>query len=132
LTFSVAHVYEKKKMIAEADKTYDELLNSLKEELVAFEAQVNGGEAKIEEDTFISSQDTQLADPPEQSAANDLREMRENYGAVWITYIRFKRRAEGVDASRKAFGLSRKGNLIPWQVYEAAGQFPFLSSPNFF
>lgn len=115
LTYSLAHLYEKKKQSAQADKIYDSLINSLREELQAFEAQAI-------EDTTSLSQDTQLAEPPEQSLAYELREMRENYGGVWINYIRFKRRSEGVDASRKAFGLARKGNLIPWQVYEAAGK----------
>lgn len=113
LTYSLAHLYEKKKQNAQADKIYENLLNNLRDELQTFEYQA------IEDNTSLS-QETQPAEPVEQAAAYELREMKENFGGIWINYIRFKRRSEGVDASRKAFGLARKSNLIPWQVYEAA------------
>jgi len=54
-----------------------------------------------------------------------LVERRSHYGLVWIMYMRFGRRAEGLKASRPLFAKARRDRWTPWQVYEAAGALPF-------
>ncbi|EEB89816.1 hypothetical protein MPER_12049, partial [Moniliophthora perniciosa FA553] len=55
------------------------------------------------------------------SSAAEIAERRKDFGLVYIMYMRFVRRAEGVNASRPIFGKARKEpNLTPWEVYEAA------------
>lgn len=60
-------------------------------------------------------------EPPEK--ATELSERKTEYGLVWIMYIRFAHRAEGLKSSRVIFGKARKEKFTPWEVYEAAGPF---------
>jgi cleavage stimulation factor subunit 3 len=68
-----------------------------------------------------SSFATQASDekPPR---SKELAERRTEYGVVWIMYMRFGRRAEGLQSSRTIFGRARKDRWTPWEVYEAAGK----------
>ncbi len=47
-------------------------------------------------------------------------------GQAWIMYMRFARRTEGIAASRRVFGASRKAKWLDWRVYEFAGVFFFF------
>lgn len=58
-------------------------------------------------------------DKPAKS--KELADRRQEYGLVYIMYIRFALRAEGVDASRAAFAKARKDKWTTWEVFEAAG-----------
>jgi cleavage stimulation factor subunit 3 len=73
-----------------------------------------------------SSFETRNSDIPPKSDA--LAERRADYGLVWIMYMRFARRAESLKSSRAVFSKSRKSRFTPWEVYEAAGEFPQLIS----
>jgi cleavage stimulation factor subunit 3 len=67
-----------------------------------------------------SSFATQASDekPPK---SKELSERRTEYGVVWIMYMRFGRRAEGLQSSRSIFSRARKDCWTPWEVFEAAG-----------
>lgn len=73
-----------------------------------------------------------MAAPEEQSAPTEadkilarrspeLNEMRAELGVVWIMYMRFARRSEGLKPARGIFGKARKDKHVSWNVYEAAG-----------
>lgn len=71
-----------------------------------------------------SSHSTNTAFGSPQSATTpprltELQERRTEYGLV---YMRFARRAEGLQAMRKVFGKARKDKWAPWEVYEASGE----------
>jgi len=138
LTFAYVEALEIKKEIAEIHAVYDKFLNTLRTNLDTIEQQVNSANSSF------SSQGTQPAHPNGNgNAANDnsdssfgsqssdvkppkvteLQKHRTEYGLAWIMYMRFGRRAEGVKASRAAFGKARKDKWTPWEVYEAAGSF---------
>ncbi|KLO08580.1 Suf-domain-containing protein [Schizopora paradoxa] len=55
-----------------------------------------------------------------ERAEKELRSLRQEYGLVYILYIRFAMRAEGIDASRAAFARARKDKWSPWEVFESA------------
>ena len=46
--------------------------------------------------------------------------MRAEYG---LAYMRFARRAEGVEASRAVFGWANQHRLASWEVYKASGEY---------
>ena len=51
----------------------------------------------------------------------ELTDKRTDYGNVWIVYIRFARRAEGLHSARTLFRKARSDRLTPWEVHEAEG-----------
>lgn len=75
----------------------------------------------IEPASNNSSFNTQVSEdkPPQVS---ELVERRKEYGVVYIMYMRFGRRAEGVKSSRAIFARARKDRWVNWEVYEAAGK----------
>ncbi len=54
--------------------------------------------------------------------SHELAEKRAEYGLVYICYMRFMRRTEGVQKSRVVFKIAREDCWTPWEVYEAAGE----------
>ncbi|KAH8832695.1 Suf-domain-containing protein [Flagelloscypha sp. PMI_526] len=58
--------------------------------------------------------------PETVAKTSEYSDRRSEYGLVWIMYIRFAHRAEGLKASRKVFSNARKIKQTPWEVYEAA------------
>ncbi|ESK96263.1 mrna 3 -end-processing protein rna14 [Moniliophthora roreri MCA 2997] len=57
-----------------------------------------------------------------QNATN----LRNDFGVVYIMYMRFARRANGLDAARSVFSKARKEVLLtPWPVYEAAAMMEY-------
>ena len=59
-----------------------------------------------------STEETQLA--------KQFKERKQENGLIWIMYIRFALRAEGLPASRAVFSKARKDKFLPWEVFEAA------------
>jgi hypothetical protein len=69
--------------------------------------------------------------PEAPASTSEYAERRAEYGLVWIMYMRFAHRAEGLKPSRKVFGNARKIKHSPWEVYEAAGTSSSSSVPQF-
>ncbi|EEB95103.1 hypothetical protein MPER_05983 [Moniliophthora perniciosa FA553] len=52
--------------------------------------------------------------------------LRNDFGVVYIIYMRFARRADGLEAARSVFSKARKDVLLtPWPVYEAAAMMEY-------
>ena len=149
LNFAYAEVLEAKKDSSKVHAMYDKFLTALQADLDALESRVNsanssqssvsaaasntnpppagtatpGGPPTTEAGATSnnSSFATQASDekPPK---SKELAERRTEYGVVWIMYMRFGRRAEGLQSSRSIFGKARKDRWTPWEVYEAAGK----------
>ncbi|KAH8109146.1 hypothetical protein DFH11DRAFT_1628762 [Phellopilus nigrolimitatus] len=60
-----------------------------------------------------------------------LRERQQEYGLVYIVYIRFALRAEGVDASRAVFWKARKNKWTTWEVFESAALMEYHVAKQF-
>ncbi|KAI5120731.1 hypothetical protein M0805_006437 [Coniferiporia weirii] len=58
--------------------------------------------------------------PDEPPAITEFRDRKQEYGLVYIMYIRFAMRSEGLDASRAVFAKARKDKWVSWEVFEAA------------
>jgi cleavage stimulation factor subunit 3 len=74
-------------------------------------------EARVHSNPSLASQSSD-GKPPK---VKEMADRQADYGLVWIMYMRFGKRAEGLKAMRSIFAKARKDRLIPWTVYEAAG-----------
>ncbi|KAK7450527.1 mRNA 3'-end-processing protein rna14 [Stygiomarasmius scandens] len=59
--------------------------------------------------------------------SEELKDRVKEYNLVWIMYMRFGRRAEGIKSSRAIFGKARKGRYISWDMFEAAALMEYHS-----
>ena len=68
--------------------------------------------------TIASSSSTTSSE--ETPIAKQYKERKQEYGLIYVMYIRFALRAEGLPASRAVFTKARKDKYSPWEVFEAA------------
>lgn len=148
LNFAFAEALELQKNYAQIHLLYEKLLKRLQEELEEVETRVNNEEAagSVPPITptppiglqygenghdipsgggnpltkYFSFTSGKSDGGPKKS--KELSHRRQEYGLVYIMYIRFALRAEGVDASRTAFAKARKDKWTTWEVFEAAGK----------
>ncbi|KAI0687236.1 Suf-domain-containing protein [Earliella scabrosa] len=139
LNYAYAEELERHGNFAEVHAVFDKFLKILSKDLEALEAKVNSansssssigsqqgqskdGQAMDVTPAGVQSQNssfnTQSSDdrPPKNK---ELTDKRTDYGNVWIVYIRFARRAEGLQSARTLFGKARRDRLTPWEVHEA-------------
>lgn len=129
LTFAYAEAMEQKKDYPEVHAAFDKLLSALAKDLEVLEpssAPANGtqptnGANDSGTQTAVSSFNSQSSDE-KPVKTTELQERRTEYGLVYIMYMRFARRAEGLTALRKVFGKGRRDRWAPWEVYEASGK----------
>ncbi|KAG0697093.1 hypothetical protein DFH29DRAFT_165718 [Suillus ampliporus] len=144
LHFAYCELQESRKEHAEVTATFDKFLDVLRVELDELENRVNSanlsftsdgsgrtvptsapagnnGSGSFEAGTIsnTSSFATQASDekPPK---VKELSDRRQEYGVVWIMYIRFARRALDLKTFRAVFAKARRDRWTPWEVYEAA------------
>ncbi|KAF8972103.1 hypothetical protein BDZ97DRAFT_1783153 [Flammula alnicola] len=142
LTFAYAEAMEIKKDFAEVHATYEKFLGILRANLETLELtttsantsfssnapgqnngasngnappNMSGGEPGSNNSSF----NTQASDERPKKTT-ELQKHRTEYGLVWIMYMRFGMRAEGVKPSRAIFAKARRDRWTPWEVYEAA------------
>jgi cleavage stimulation factor subunit 3 len=149
LNFAYAELQEAKKEYPEVHATFEKFIAVLRSNLEALESKINSATSSFSStgstttnaawnpNTNVSTSvaptteagvhsnnssfATQSADekPPK---SKELAERRTEYGLVWIVYMRFGRRAEGIKSSRAIFAKARKCRWTPWEVFEAAGE----------
>ncbi|KAI0637539.1 Suf-domain-containing protein [Trametes polyzona] len=146
LNFAYAEALELQSNFAEVHATYERFLEVLRKDLEATEDRVNAANSS---NNALSSQNSQKTDPnamdvtpnasqsqsqpPSQNSSfasqgsddkppksKELIDKRTDYGIVYIMYMRFGRRAEGLKSARNVFGKARRDRWTPWEVYEAA------------
>ncbi|TDL17626.1 Suf-domain-containing protein [Rickenella mellea] len=142
LNFAYAEHQESAKNNAEVHATYEKLVRVLSEELERIEAREAAANAsfssdntdpstssKTEDNANANGKDTSIAQngeakdkekEKEKPKSKELIDRKQEFGLVYIMYIRFALRTEGVDASRAAFLKARKEKWTPWEVFEAA------------
>ncbi|KAF8189661.1 hypothetical protein BJ912DRAFT_966052 [Pholiota molesta] len=153
LTFAYAEALEIKKDFAEVHAVYENFLSILRANLETLKKQTadaatpinppttsngngNGNGAGQANTTSLSAGEvsaqssffSQSDDRPKQ--ATELQKHRTEYGLVWIMYMRFAMRAEGVKPSRAVFGKARKDPWTPWEVYEASALMEYHCSDD--
>ncbi|PBK72172.1 Suf-domain-containing protein [Armillaria solidipes] len=141
LTFAYAEALEANKKYDEVKTTFDTFLANLRVDLEAVEQKVksanssfssaNGdipgvqppaNETSSQSNNYSFNSQSSDETPPKSS---ELAEKRAEYGLVYICYMRFMRRTEGVMKSRLVFSTARKDRWCPWEVYEAAALMEF-------
>ncbi|CAE6435414.1 unnamed protein product [Rhizoctonia solani] len=128
LHFAYTEICEVQKKYPEVHSTFEGLVdalhtqldtldNSIKEEVAAAKANAPPVDfmAPPEEQSAPSEADNILA-----RRTPELNELKSELGVVWIMYMRFARRSEGLKPARTIFGKARKDKHIFWNVYEAA------------
>ncbi|KAI0771691.1 hypothetical protein BD413DRAFT_475587 [Trametes elegans] len=148
LNFAYAEALEVQGNFAEVHATYEKFLDVLRKDLETVEARVNSANSSNSSIGSQASQsslkDSNAMDvtpglsqsqsqPPSQNSSfatqagdekppksKELTDKRTDYGIVYIMYMRFGRRAEGLKSARNVFGKARRDRWTPWEVYEAA------------
>lgn len=147
LNFAYAETLELQSNFAEVHVGYEKFIEVLRKDLEATEEKINAntssngslgsqvpakpdpnamdtsnGQLQSQPSSQNSSFATQASDdkPPK---SKELVDKRTDYGIVYIMYMRFGRRAEGLKSARNIFGKARRDRWTPWEVYEAAGEY---------
>ncbi|KAH8116669.1 hypothetical protein DFH11DRAFT_1742282 [Phellopilus nigrolimitatus] len=83
---------------------------------------VQNGGGLSKETLFATTKTTSSSSSPSEVPphSENVRERQQEYGLVYVVYIRFALRAEGVDASHAVFGKARKDKWTTWEVFESA------------
>ncbi|KAJ2911679.1 hypothetical protein MD484_g8737, partial [Candolleomyces efflorescens] len=125
LTFAFVEAKEQRNEYAEVHTAFEKLLHVQSKILDGLEKnpnadnhEFNGTQPSSQSTNISSSQQSIIKTPP----IIELQERRVEYGLVYILYMRFARRAEGLQAMRKAFAKARKDKWVSWEVYEACGK----------
>ncbi|THU88298.1 Suf-domain-containing protein [Dendrothele bispora CBS 962.96] len=106
LNFAHIDLLESKREFQEVHNAFDRFLDVLRKNLEIVHKEAST--ASVHEP---SDSDTE---------PGELMQRKQEYGLVWIMYLRFGRRAEGVQTARMIFAKARQCKFTPWQVYEAA------------
>ncbi|WVQ78099.1 hypothetical protein IAT38_000180 [Cryptococcus sp. DSM 104549] len=154
LTFSFTEVEEGRKNYAACHQLYTALIDRLNPEVddlrkkIAVEVEIARGPPIPGADTAVAGGDVDM-NGNETSEAQKLAEEREARGRlvaerrgkdveqamvgismVWIMYMRFARRAEGIKASRGVFGKARKSPHLTWHTFEASAMIEYHSNKD--
>lgn len=154
LTFAYAEIEEQLKNLEEVHTAYNTFIDALHAELEEMDAtqrqlvasaSVNSIQAAPADQTAFDPN----APPPglsistptggaasasttsSQASQHELTmaDRRQELGIVWIQYMRFARRAEGLKPARTVFSKARKDKKwVTWEVFEAAGAYLSLLS----
>ncbi|RXW20199.1 hypothetical protein EST38_g5659 [Candolleomyces aberdarensis] len=124
LTFVYVEVMEREKDYAEVHTTFERFLglqSKILDELqdspeVTANGSFNGSHPASQSTNGSFGSQSSDNKPPKLT---ELQERRTEYGLVYVLYMRFARRAEGLQALRKVFGKARKDKWATWEVYEA-------------
>ncbi|KIO34711.1 hypothetical protein M407DRAFT_63724 [Tulasnella calospora MUT 4182] len=132
LSFAYAELMEGQKNIKEVNDTYNSLIETMhknledlqteiEEEVAAARAAVLHGDVNEQDPTtpaVIEAEDR--ARKTRERRSKDMEAARNELGVVWVMWMRFSRRSEGLRPARAVFARARKDKWCPWVVYEAA------------
>lgn len=128
LTFAYADAMESKKDYPEVHSTFTKFLAAyakLLEELEKKDPQANGAKAEPGSSQGTTSSFGSQSSGNKPPKTSELQDARKVYGVAYVMYMRFARRAEGLQALRKVFAKARKDRWAPWEVYEASAMMEF-------
>ncbi|KAK1231479.1 mRNA 3'-end-processing protein rna14 [Marasmius sp. AFHP31] len=126
LNFALAEALEAKKEYTEVHAVYEKFMSILRDELTTLDSAEKArvaeqaGSSTLENDAMSLDRPADQSNGGSSSTSEEIKERRKEFGTVYISYMRFVRRAEGVNATRPLFIKARKDPLMPWQVYESA------------
>lgn len=128
LTFAFAESMELKKDNAAVHAAYEKLLSVLVKDLEVLEPTANANGTTTEPSSQSTTHSFGGSQGEEKSPkTTEYQERRSEYGLVYIMYMRFSRRTEGLQSLRKVFGKARRDRWAPWEVYEASALMEYHS-----
>lgn len=66
----------------------------------------------------------------QERRGRDIDDAKAALGIVWVMYMRFARRAEGLKAARLVFGKARKSPHVTWHSFEASALMEYHSNKD--
>ncbi|KAF8831961.1 hypothetical protein HHX47_DHR1001218 [Lentinula edodes] len=128
LTFAYVEVLEVMKNHAQAHAIYEQFLQLQKASIVELHGRVDEEKAK---QTFSTDPSSPTSTASTLTILNsDLEDRKKDYALVYITYMRFVRRTEGVEASRSLFRKARRDMYASWEIYAAGAIMEYHHSRN--
>ncbi|ORY33805.1 hypothetical protein BCR39DRAFT_519303 [Naematelia encephala] len=148
LNFALADAEEEHKNFATCHEIYDTLISHLQPEIdelkitVAAEVDAARGpeipaplDGTIDDE--VASETARLIEEREargrlveERRGQDVDALATAASVVWIMYMRFARRAEGIKAARGIFGKARKSAHVTWHVFEASAMMEYHSNKD--
>lgn len=147
LTFALAEIEEEQKNFADCHSIYTSLIDSLNTETedmrvqVASEVEVaRGPEIPVQADNDMNGEESDYArlvrereergKLVQERRGKDIENSKTAAGIVWVYYMRFARRAEGLKAARLVFGKARKSPNVTWHIFEASALMEYHSNKD--
>jgi len=134
LAFALADAEEDRKNFAKCHAIYDGLINRLYPGIEAMEKKVA---AEVDAVKGPEVADAELAEERENRGklvaarrGKDVADLEACVGVVWVMYMRFARRAEGIKAARGVFGKARKSPYPTWHVFEASAMMEYHANKD--
>lgn len=134
LSYAQAEQLELKKDYPAVHALFQKLLSLLRDELNDLHNQLNPPSAPSSQEADFDPDESQMTVivPPDNATQvaleKEIKDRKAEYGSVWIMYIRFGRRSEGLASSRSLFREARKEKWTPWTVYEASAMWEYRNA----
>lgn len=119
LSFALAELEEERRNFAECHQVFEALIGTLNTEIDELKSRIPPAGDK--------EMDGQVEETDDE---HQVRETVSALGLVWVMYLRFARRAEGLKAARLVFGKSRKSPHVHWLPFEASAMMEYHSNKD--
>ncbi|KAI9250734.1 hypothetical protein BY458DRAFT_444684 [Sporodiniella umbellata] len=152
INFSYAELCESKKLIDEARQIYDDLINKLDEQSTQLKENCQKEIAKLQEDADEERASMNLSDDIDGEVREQLRTRERSVkrkqeeveskteeeadviaragSLVWVCFMRFARRTEGIKSARALFSRARKSHNCTYHVYVANALMEYHNSKD--
>ena len=134
LAFALADAEEDRKDFAKCHTIYETLINRLYPEIDAMQqkvaAEVETAKGPVVADTVLAEERETRGEFVAARRGKDVADLEACAGVVWVMYMRFARRAEGIKAARGVFGKARKSPHPSWHVFEASAMMEYHANKD--
>lgn len=134
LAFALADAEEDRKDYVKCHTIYDTLINQLYPEIETLEkkvaAEVNAAKGPEVADAELAEERETRGKLVATRRGKDVADLAACAGVVWVMYMRFARRAEGIKAARGVFGKARKSPHPTWHIFEASAMMEYHANKD--
>ncbi|KAI9638306.1 putative cleavage stimulation factor, 77kDa subunit [Dioszegia hungarica] len=141
LTFATAEIEEDRKLFSEAHALFTNLLDQLAHDMDALNDRIAqeviaakgpeiprpatdgmdiDGEGPMAVYNRVMDEREERGRLVSERRGKEADELRNAMGVVWVMYMRYARRAEGIKGARAIFAKARKSPHVTWHIYEAS------------
>jgi cleavage stimulation factor subunit 3 len=118
-----AEYLERDRKFKEAHEVFNSFLTTLAQDLENANVIIQTEEILAKALESVQGEVSQLKKSNEamMNRHEDMYCQKQSYGVVYIAYLKFTLRSEGLNAFRSIFERAKKDKWIPWEVFEVAG-----------